>query len=203
MHAMVQQVPLPGNSISPGTRARWRRWLERNHRDSRGVWVVVRRKDAAANALAIDVAADEALCFGWLQQRSRALDDVRRLAWMSPRPKRSGWTRAQKEAVRRLEREGRMAPAGIASVKAAKREGTWSLLDEVESLVVPEDLARALDAHHSASNFARLAPSARRHALEWIRSAKRPATRAARVEETARLAGMDIVMTQWRLDSRR
>jgi uncharacterized protein YdeI (YjbR/CyaY-like superfamily) len=102
MHAMVQQVPLPGNSISPGTPARWRRWLERNHRDSRGVWVVVRRKDAAGNALAIDAAADEALCFGWVQQRSRALDDLRRLAWISPRPKRSGWTRALMVAVRRL-----------------------------------------------------------------------------------------------------
>lgn len=144
-----------------------------------------------------------ALCFGWVQQRTRALDDVRRLVWVMPRPKRSGWTRAQKEAVRRLESEDRMAPPGIASVKAAKREGAWTLLDDVESLVVPPDLARALAAHESAANFARLAPSARRHALEWIRSAKRPETRAARIEETARLAKMDIVMTQWRLDSRR
>ena len=200
---MVQQVPLPENSVSPGTRAQWRRWLERNHRDSEGVWVVARRKDAAGKAIAIGAVIEEGLCFGWSQQRTRALDDVRRLVWMTPRPKRSGWTRAQKEAVRRLESEGRMAPAGIASVKAAKREGTWELLDEVESLVVPEDLARALAAHESASNFATLAPSARRHALEWIRSAKRPETRAARIEETARLAKMDIVMTQWRLNSRR
>lgn len=199
---MVRQVPLPENSVSPGTRARWRGWLERNHAQSPGAWVVTRRKGAQGEALAADAALEEALCFGWTEHRSRSLDDARRLAWMAPRGK-AGWTRAHKEAVERLTREGRMAPPGLARVRAAKREGSWTLLDEVESLVVPEDLARALQAHGSAGNFARLAPSMRRIALEWIHAAKRAPTRASRIEETARLAKMDIVMTQWRINSRR
>jgi Uncharacterized protein conserved in bacteria len=199
---MVRQVPLPENSVSPGTRLRWRRWLERHHAASAGVWVVTRRKDAGSEAIALDAAIDEALCFGWAQQRTRSLDDARRLVWIAPR-KKGGWSRAHKDAVARLTREGRMAPAGVACVKAAKREGTWSMLDEVEGLVVPPDLARALEAHGSAENFARLPPSMRKVALEWIHAAKRAQTRAARVEETARLARMDIVMTQWRINSRR
>ena len=200
---MVQQVPLPENSVSPATRAQWRRWLEQNHDESRGVWVVTLRKGASGKALAIEAAVEEALCFGWTEQRTRSLDDKRRLVWMSPRRKGSGWTRAHKQAIERLTQKGHMAAAGIARVREAKREGSWGLLDEVEDLVVPADLARALEAHASARNFERLAPSSRRHALEWIRSAKRAETRAARVEETARLAKMDIVMTQWRLNSRR
>ena len=66
-----------------------------------------------------------------------------------------------------------------------------------------KDLRAALAAHDSIAEFERLAPSARRHALEWIANAKRPATRATRVAETARLAKMGIVMTQWRINSRR
>jgi uncharacterized protein YdeI (YjbR/CyaY-like superfamily) len=203
MHAMVQQVPLPENSISPGTRARWRRWLEQHHGSSSGVWVVTRRKGGSAGALPLEAAIEVALCFGWAEQRTRALDDTRRLAWMAPRKAALGWSRAHKALVERLAKEGRMAPAGNACVRAAKRTGAWTVLDDVEALVVPPDLARALEAHGSAGNFARLAPSLRRIALEGIHAAKKPQTRAARVEETARLAKMDIVLTQWRINSRR
>lgn len=199
---MVRQVPLPENSVSPGSRAQWRRWLERHHEDSKGVWVVTRRKGATADALPADKAIEEALCFGWADQRTRSLDDARRLVWMAPRSK-GGWSRAHKEAIARLTREGRMAPSGLARVKAAKREGSWAMLDDVESLVVPPDLAAALEAHGSTANFARLAPSMRRIALEWIHAARRAPTRASRIAETARLAKMDIVMTQWRINSRR
>jgi uncharacterized protein YdeI (YjbR/CyaY-like superfamily) len=165
--------------------------------------VVTCRKAAAAGALPAPSAIEEALCFGWTEHRTRSLDDTRRLAWMAPRKPASGWSRAHKEMVGRLTQEARMAPAGTACVRAAKRSGAWTLLDDVDALVVPPDLARALDAHGSSSNFARLAPSMRRIALERIHAAKKPQTRAARVEETARLAKMDIVLTQWRINSRR
>jgi uncharacterized protein YdeI (YjbR/CyaY-like superfamily) len=200
---MIQQVPLPENSVAPGTRGQWRRWLERNHESSAGVWVVARRKQATGRTPDPDQLVEEALCFGWSDVRSRSLDDVRQLVWLAPRKPGAGWSRRHKELVGRLADAGRLAPAGIACVKAAKRSGAWTLLDALEELRVPPDLARALRAHGSAGNFERLAPSARRHALEWIQGAKRPETRAARVEETARLAKMDIVMTQWRLNSRR
>ena len=200
---MAAAVPLPENSVSPATRAQWRRWLERNHAGSRGIWVVTRRKDARAKALALEAVIEEALCFGWMEQRTRSLDDARRLAWIAPRPDARGWSGAHKELARKLLHAKRMAPAGAAAIMAAKRDGSWTVLDDIEGLVVPADLRAALAAHDSIAEFERLAPSARRHALEWIASAKRPATRATRVAETARLAKMGIVMTQWRINSRR
>jgi uncharacterized protein YdeI (YjbR/CyaY-like superfamily) len=200
---MAQQVPLPQNSTAPATRAAWRQWLQRNHAASDGVWLVTRRKDATARAPTLEIAVEEAIAFGWSDGRTRSLDDARRLVWMAPRKPGSGWPRAHQEIATRLAAAGRMAPAGKACVAAAKRDGSWTVLDEVEALVVPPDLAAALARYGSADKFARMAPSKRRHALEWIRSARREATRAARVEETARLAVMDIVMTQWRLGSRR
>lgn len=200
---MVQQVPLPEDSISPRSRAQWRRWLDTHHAVSKGIWVVAARKGAGTRALAEDVIAAEAMCFGWAPQRGRSLDDERRLVRVAPRKKAAAWTAAEKRLAKTLSSEGRMSAAGNACVKAAKRSGTWTRLDAVEALEIPEDLARALASHGSDASFARLAPSLRRIALEWIHAAKRPATRAARVQETARLAKMNIVMTQWRINARR
>jgi len=200
---MAQQVPPPENSCAPRTRAQWRLWLERHHDTAEGIWVVAPRKGVEASGLAHEAIVGEALCFGWVDGRTRSLDAGRRLVWVAPRRAGTGWSRADKERVKRLVDEGRMAAPGAARVKAAKRDGSWTLLDDVEAMVVPPDLSRALAAHGSTENFQRLAPSKRRIALEWIDAAKRPITRAARVEETARLAKMDIVMTQWRFHSRR
>lgn len=200
---MVRQVPLPENSVAPATRAQWRRWLENNHDASAGVWVVTRREASRAKALPLEAVVEEALCFGWAELRTRSIDDERRLVWVAPRKAKAAWTAAHKALARRLATEGRMAAAGRASVKAAKESGAWSVLDAVEALAVPPDLDAALRTHGSVEEFARLAPSKRRIALEWIEAAKRPGTRAARVAETARLAKMGIVLTQWRINSRR
>ena len=83
-----------------------------------------------------------------------------------------------------------MAPAGLAAVERAKTNGSWTMLDDVESLAVPEDLAAALDAQpHAADHWAAFPPSSQRMILEWIRQAKRPATRAARIAEDRRAGG--------------
>jgi uncharacterized protein YdeI (YjbR/CyaY-like superfamily) len=92
-----------------------------------------------------------------------------------------------------------MQPAGLAKVEEAKADGSWSLLDEVEELVVPQDLLEALAGLPPAEqNFRDFPRSARRGILEWVLQAKRPETRAARVQETARLAQMNERANQWR-----
>jgi uncharacterized protein YdeI (YjbR/CyaY-like superfamily) len=110
------------------------------------------------------------------------------MLWMSPRKRGSGWARTNKARIERLLADGLMAPAGLAMIEAAKRDGSWTLLDDVENLVVPDDLAVALDAHPGARDrWEGLSRSVRRTALEQIVQAKRPETRAKRVAETARL----------------
>jgi uncharacterized protein YdeI (YjbR/CyaY-like superfamily) len=111
----------------------------------------------------------------------------------TPRRPGSPWSRSNKERVARLAREGRMTPAGRALVEAAKRDGSWTKLDAVENLAVPSDLAEALAANSKAEqHFNAFSPSARRHILGWIASAKRPETRAKRIAETVRLAADNL-----------
>jgi uncharacterized protein YdeI (YjbR/CyaY-like superfamily) len=120
------------------------------------------------------------------------------MLWFAPRRRTSGWSRPNKVRIERLEREGRLAPAGRAAVEAAKANGAWTLLDDVENLVVPDDLAAALDGCPGArEQWDAFPPSARRAILEWIVQAKRAETRAKRVEETSRLAALGQRANQW------
>jgi uncharacterized protein YdeI (YjbR/CyaY-like superfamily) len=121
------------------------------------------------------------------------------MLWFAPRKAGTGWSRPNKERVERLIADGRMAPAGMAKVRAAQADGSWAALDAVEDLLVPDDLALALAAYPAAgANFAAFPRSAKRGILEWIVSAKTAATRAKRVEETARLAEQNLRANQWR-----
>ena len=135
---------------------------------------------------------------GWIDSSGRKLDDERSMLWFTRRKPGSGWAGTNKERVVRLEAEGRMTPAGRAMIEAAKADGSWTLLDDVENLVVPDDLAAAFERHPgSRENFDAFPPSARRAILDWIVHAKRDATRTARLEESARLAAQNVRANQW------
>lgn len=189
----------PPNSVHPKTRAEWRQWLAANHTRTEGVWLVSYKKATGKQAFDYVAAVEEALCFGWVDSKGNKLDDERTLLWMAPRKPRSGWAATNKERVARLIAAGLMHPAGLAKIEAAKQDGSWSALDSATALEVPPDLQQALDANPAAAkNFAAFPPSARRAILEWIGSAKRPETRAKRVEETARLAAENKRANQWR-----
>jgi uncharacterized protein YdeI (YjbR/CyaY-like superfamily) len=118
------------------------------------------------------------------------LDDERTMLWLSPRRPASGWSRPNKERIAGLEAAGRMAPAGARVVAEARASGAWSLLDEVEALIVPDDLATAFDRHPGArAHWDAFPRSTRRAMLEWISQAKRAETRQRRVAETAERSG--------------
>lgn len=142
---------------------------------------------------------EEALAFGWVDSLPRALDSERSMLWFAPRKPRTGWSRPNKERVARLIADGRMTAAGLAKVDAAKRDGSWTKLDAIESLEIPPDLAAALNAETLAKeHFAEFPRSVKRGILEWISTAKKPETRQRRIEETARLAAKNVRANQWR-----
>lgn len=189
----------PPNATHPLSRAEWRAWLAANHTQPEGVWLVSYKKASGKPRFSYDEAVEEALCFGWVDSKPNKLDDERSLLWFAPRKAGTGWSRPNKERVERLIAAGLMAPAGQAKVDAAKQDGSWSALDEVEALIVPPDLEEALAAYAMARrNFDAFPRSARRGILEWIVSAKTAATRAKRVAETARLAEENVRANQWR-----
>lgn len=179
--------------VHPGSRAEWRAWLVANHAESPGVWLVGWKTASGRAPVAYDDIVEEALCVGWVDSLSKPVDHERRRLLMTPRKRGSGWARTNKERIARLEAAGLMLPAGRATVAAARADGSWSLLDDAEALIEPADLRAALDADPDArAHWDGFPPSARKTALAWIVTAKRPETRSRRVAETVRLAAQGI-----------
>jgi uncharacterized protein YdeI (YjbR/CyaY-like superfamily) len=197
--SVAEPAKLPSGAVTADTAPAWRRWLQAHHAQSAGAWLVMWKRASGHARMTYDEAVEEALCFGWIDSRPNRLDADRSLLWFAPRKAGTGWSRLNRTRVERLLAGGRMTAAGLAKVEAAKRDGSWQALDEVEALVVPADLRAALAAEpQAAAHFDAFPRSAKRSILEWIGSAKRPKTRAARVAETARLARDNLRANQWR-----
>jgi uncharacterized protein YdeI (YjbR/CyaY-like superfamily) len=176
--------------VQPATPAEWRAWLDENHRSRPGAWLVTWKKHTGRATVSYDEAVTEALAVGWVDSKGQRLDEDRSMLWFGPRRATSGWSRPNKVRVERLYDEGRMGPSGQRAIDVAHENGSWSLLDDIENLVVPDDLLAALDEHPGARAAWETFPrTTRRATLEWISQAKRPATRAARVAEAAEKAG--------------
>ena len=167
-------------------RATWRAWLDANHATASGAWLVTWRTRSGRQGLDYEAAIEEALCVGWVDSTGGRVDDERGKLYFAARKPRSVWAATNKARVERLIAEGRMMPAGLAAIERAKANGSWELLDSVERLEVPDDLAAALDAQPpAAAHFAAFPPSARKMLLGWLVTARRPETRARRIEEIA------------------
>lgn len=191
------------NSVHPLRRADWRAWLEAHHGRGKGVWLVRYKQATSRPTLSVDDIVEEAVAFGWIDSTPRKVDAERSAVWVAPRQAGSNWSRLSKERAARMEAAGLLAEAGRAAIDRAKADGSWAALDDVENLVVPDDLAAALDAAAPArAEWEAFPRSARRGILEWIGNAKREATRAARVAETARLAQEGRRANQWPRDGR-
>ncbi len=188
----------PPDSVHPLSRDAWRAWLGEHHEHDDGVWFVRYKKATGKPSVSYDEAVDEAICFGWIDSLPRSLDAERSMLYFAPRTPGSGWSRVNKARITRMTEAGQMTPAGQAKIDAAIADGSWYALDDVENLIVPDDLTAAFDAHPGAAAHWEAFPrSAKRGILEWIEDAKRDATRAKRVTETARLAQQNERANQW------
>jgi uncharacterized protein YdeI (YjbR/CyaY-like superfamily) len=106
-------------------RAAWRRWLESNHERSTGVWLVTWKKTAGRPRVDYDAAVEEALCFGWVDSKSRSVDDERTSLYFTPRKPKSSWSESNVARVEKLEAAGLMQDAGHRVVEEAKAAGRW------------------------------------------------------------------------------
>ncbi len=105
--------------------AGWHDWLAEHHDTAPGVWLTLTRKGGTVTSLTYEEAVLEAVCFGWIDSQARRRDDQTTYIKMTPRTRRSPWSRSNVERVARLEAEGRMQPAGRAAVEAAQADGRW------------------------------------------------------------------------------
>jgi uncharacterized protein YdeI (YjbR/CyaY-like superfamily) len=167
----------------------WRAWLLEHAESESSAWLVSWRSATGRPAISYEDSVLHALSVGWVDSTQRRIDDERTMLYFARRKPGSMWSRPNKERVERLHREGLMTAAGERAIEEAKSRGTWSGLDDVEDLLIPEDLAEAFSAHPgSRDKWEGFTRSQRRAVLAWIVQAKRPDTRARRVAETARLA---------------
>ena len=174
------------------------RWLDAHGDQDTGIWVVTWKKGADPERL---VSAAEvgkaALAHGWIDSLPRKLDAARSMLYIAPRRPGSNWSRVNKERIAELRAEDRMRPEGEAAVTRAMKDGSWSALDDVENLVVPDDLARALGPAGRAT-WEAFPRSVRRGALEQLQTAKSEETRARRVATIVEAAAKGERPFQWR-----
>lgn len=187
-----------GEQVQIESRREWRTWLEQNHTKAQGIWLITFKKHCGDKYVSYDEIVEEALCFGWVDSLPRKLDADRSMLWLSPRKPGSNWSKLNKERVEKMIAAGLMTSAGLVKIEAAKQDGSWHALDAIEALEIPPDLDAALASYTSArQHFDAFPRSVKRGILEWIANAKRPITRAKRIEETARLAEDNIRANQW------
>ena len=166
-------------------RTAWKRWLEEQHGSSPGVWHKIARKASGIPTVTHPEALEEALCYGWIDGQRAPHDDTFFLQRFTPRRARSRWSQINRSKAIELIDLGRMAPAGLAQVEAAKADGRWEAAYAPQSSrTVPEDFQKALDENPAAKEFFATLRGVRRYAFIYrIGDAKRPETRARRIRE--------------------
>ncbi|MEM9864524.1 MAG: YdeI/OmpD-associated family protein [Myxococcota bacterium] len=168
------------------------RWLEAHHAQRESVFLERLKKAEGEGYVPYEQVVRTCLRWGWIDSHVRKLDERRSLLLISPRRKGSPWSRANKTHIAALRKAKAIMPPGQAVIDRAKADGSWSVYDEVEDLVVPPDLAAALKRHKARANWDDFSPSSRKGILWWIKSAKRQATRERRVEDTAAKAAQGV-----------
>lgn len=166
-------------------REEWRLWLEKNHHNSIGIWLIYYKVKSGNKSVKYSEAVKEALCFGWIDSKVKSVDEERYMQIFTPRKPKSVWSKLNKQYIEELFETGLMTEAGIKKIEAAKLDGSWTSLDAIEALLIPPDLQQALEACDAATKyFAGFSNTSKKNILLWIESAKRPETRLKRIEQT-------------------
>ena len=167
------------------TQADFEAWLEANHATAPGVWIRIARAASGIPSIKPAEGIEACLCFGWIDGKRVGGDERTFLQRYTPRRARSNWSKINRAWAERLIAEGRMHPAGLAEVRRAQEDGRWdAAYDSPANVTVPDDLRAALDAEpRAAEEFTKLNATNRYAVLYQVHDAKRPETRARRIEK--------------------
>ena len=167
------------------TQQDWERWLTEHHTDTVGIWLKIAKKETGIPSVNYSEALDSALCYGWIDGQKASFDDQYWLQKFTPRRPKSIWSKVNCDKATALIAEGRMQPEGIRQVELAKADGRWESAYESQSkITIPDDFQSELDKNQKAKDFFSTLNSINRYAILFrIHSAKRPATRSARINK--------------------
>lgn len=183
----------------PKSRKDWRKWLDKNHYLEQSIWLVYYRKSTKIDSLTWSEAVDEALCYGWIDSTKKSIDNERYMQYFSKRKPKSNWSKINKEKVNYLIQNNLMSKTGYDSIKIAKENGSWTIIDNVEALILPEDLKKELENRKGAIEFYNgLSNSVKKMFLHWVSSAKKTETRQKRILEIVENASMNLKPKQFR-----
>ncbi len=173
----------------PKSLTAWRKWLEKNHLSKHAVWLVFYNKESNKFSLSWSESVDIALCFGWIDSKKIKIDSETSHQFFSKRKANSTWSKINKEKVVQLTAKGIMTDAGLKCIEIAKQNGSWTLLDEVEELIIPKDLESKFKAKKGSKEYyLSLSKTNKKIILQWVAMAKRPETRQNRIDEIVELA---------------
>ena len=171
------------------SQAAWETWLKKQHEASPGVWLLFAKKGSGLTTVSYKEALEVALCYDWIDGLVGSVDDNVYKQRFTPRRARSKWSQINVAAMERLHAEGRLSPAAVRQMEEAQRDGRWaSAYPSPSQMRPPEDLTAALDKYPEARRFFEELNSQNRYAILYrLHDAKRPETRARRLEEFVRM----------------
>ncbi len=167
------------------TQEDWERWLTEHHTGTEGIWLKIAKKETGIPSVNYSEALDSALCYGWIDGQKASFDGQYWLQKFTPRRPKSIWSKVNCDKATALIAEGRMQPEGIRQVELAKADGRWESAYESQSkITIPADFQSELDKNQKAKDFFSTLNSINRYAILFrIHSAKKPATRSARINK--------------------
>ena len=159
-------------------------WLTKHHAVSTGIWIRIFKKNSDVKSITYAEALDEALCYGWIDGQKKPYDTASWLQKFTPRSPKSIWSKKNREHIERLEKSGKMKPAGIKQVEAAKADGRWEqAYDSQSNMVVPADFLEELAKNKKAEDFFKQLNKANIYAIVFrLQTAKKPETRDKRIK---------------------
>ena len=163
----------------------WNAWLVAQAVSSEGMWLKLAKKSAGVASVSKSEAVDTALCHGWIDGQLDSFDDQYSLVRFTPRRQTSKWSERNRTRALQLIESGQMLPAGLKEVERARKDGRWEAAYAPQSTVeVPDDLRAALAKNKKASKFFETLNRVNRYSILYrIHHAKKPETRAARIEK--------------------
>lgn len=164
-------------------------WLSRNQSQADEIWLRIYKKASGKKSVSYAEALDEALCVGWIDGQKKPGDEHSWLQRFCPRRPHSKWSKKNTEHVERLIKSGRMTSAGMREVEAAKSDGRWmAAYDSPGNAELPADFIERLARNKKARSFLETLNKANLYAITYrLQTAKRPETRARRMEEIVKM----------------
>lgn len=163
-------------------------FLNREHKTAPGIYLKFAKKSSGIPSISGAEAVELALCFGWIDGRANGFDNDWWLVRYTPRRPKSIWSQKNVNTIERLLKEGRMRPAGIAAVEAAKADGRWErAYAGPATITVPDDFATALAADSAAASFFESMNKTDRYSVLWRVQTASLRSRAQRIESLVQM----------------